>query len=112
MDPYALLQQILFILSLFSEEALNFHQLLSNRKRRRSIVFADKYFSKGISSPLWVGLKTHCYCNGMVYSLAVTHEGFRLISQIWDSTCRENEVVMDPYAHPLHMKVVKHLVYV
>ena len=28
------------------------------------------------------------------------------------ATGHDNEVVMDPYAHPLHMKVVKHLVYV
>ena len=38
--------------------------------------------------------------------------GFRLIYQIAMCICRENEVVMDPYARPLHMKVVKHLVYV
>jgi hypothetical protein len=37
---------------------------------------------------------------------------FWLISQIWASTCHDNEVVMDPYAHPLHMMGVKHLVYV
>ena len=38
--------------------------------------------------------------------------GFWLIYQTATCTCRDNEVVMDPYAHPLHMKVVKHLVYV
>ena len=49
---------------------------------------------------LWYGLQLN------------SDPGFWLISQIWASTCLNNEVVMDPYAHPLHMKVVKHLVYV
>ena len=55
--------------------------------------------------PLWVGLKPDCLCCCRICS-------FVLICQIWASTCHDNEVVMDPYAHPLHMNVVKHLVYV
>jgi hypothetical protein len=38
--------------------------------------------------------------------------GFQPTSQIWTSKCGGNGIMTDPYPHPQHMKVVKHLVYV
>ena len=38
--------------------------------------------------------------------------GFQLTSQIQTNTCGGNGIMTDPYPHPQHMKVVKHLVYV
>jgi hypothetical protein len=67
-----------------------------------------------ICDPLWVGVKPHCLAHYAVCNPAASsYQGFWLtISQIWATTCDDNEVVMDPYANPLHMKDVKHLVYV
>ena len=38
--------------------------------------------------------------------------GFWLTSQIWANRCGGNGMMMDPYPHPQHMKVVNHLSYV
>jgi hypothetical protein len=35
--------------------------------------------------------------------------GFQLTFQIWTGKCGGNGMMMDPYPHPQHMKVVKHL---
>ena len=38
--------------------------------------------------------------------------GFQPTSQIWTGQCGGNGMMTDPYAHPQHMKVAKHLIYV
>jgi hypothetical protein len=38
--------------------------------------------------------------------------GFQLTSQIWTNKCGGNVMMTDPYPHPKHMKVIKHLIYV
>jgi hypothetical protein len=37
--------------------------------------------------------------------------GFQLTSQLWTDKCGSNDVMMDPYSHPQHMKVVTPLAY-
>ena len=38
--------------------------------------------------------------------------GFHPTSQIWVDKCGGNGMMMDPYPHPQHMKVVNHLPYI
>ena len=46
-----------------------------------------------------------------LHLLCPSESGFQLTSQIWANKCGCNGMMMDPYAHPQHMKVVKHLSY-
>ena len=39
-------------------------------------------------------------------------QGFQTAIYMWTDKCGENIIMVDPYSHPQHMKVVKHLSYV
>ena len=47
-----------------------------------------------------------------LHSAPSSDAGFQPTSQIWTGQCGVNGMITDPYPHPQHMKVVKHLVYV
>ena len=45
------------------------------------------------------------------HMLVSCDSGIELISKIWAWKCPGNKVMMDPYAHPHHIKLIQHLVY-
>ena len=46
-----------------------------------------------------------------LHSAPSSDSGFQPTSQIWTGQCGVNGTMTDPYPHPQHMKVVKHLLY-
>ena len=48
----------------------------------------------------------------VVHLVPSSDQGFQLTSQIWADMCGGYGMMMDPYPHPQHLKVVKPLSYV
>ena len=61
--------------------------------------------------PIHVGLEPQPLHKDFIWRQAVT-SGFELTSQILTDRCGGNGMMMHPYPHPLHMKIVNHLSYV
>ena len=62
--------------------------------------------------PCHNGLEPQTPHNGIIQCAYVTKGTFQLTYQILTNKCRVNGMMMDPYPHSQHMKVVNHLVYV
>jgi hypothetical protein len=69
---------------------------------------------------VWSGCEKHStwvwslnHCRKALLRAPSSDSGFQPTSQIWTGQCGCNDMMMmtDPYAHPQHMKVVKHLLY-
>ena len=58
--------------------------------------------------PHWFGAPTTAQ---RLHSAPSSDQGFQLTFQIWVNMCVGYGMMMDPYPHPQHMKVAKHLVY-
>ena len=56
------------------------------------------------------GLGTSTNARGL-YLVPSSNPGFQPTSQIWTGQCGGDGTMTDPYPHPQHMKVVKHLSY-
>ena len=59
---------------------------------------------------MWVWSVNHS-AQGL-HSTPTNDPGFQPTSQIWANKCGGSCMMMDPYPHPQHMKVIKHLSYV